>query len=234
MTNLNTIKYNEDLTVDTSTTQAIRAFAEQANTVQIYAPVSDINTAFIIYQGLKDSVVNPKLRSTQRLSMTELTSDLSGYSKWQQVIPGTVLNAMSLMNCTGVRCLVEFWYISGACIGVIKVDSEVTATIQTALETAYPDATDGQYVRVIDTDTDWYYDLDTTAWVDYEDKYLVGITKAPTSSVDFGLEAGIYTGAPTNEPTNTELILQQLALKFAKAGGTITGNVDLDANKLQQ
>ncbi len=232
MININTIIYNEDLSVASKTEQPIRAFAEQANTIEIKVPVSSYNTAFIIYQGLVSGVVNPRLRATERLFMTPMSDD-GIYSRWHSTVPGSILNDMSLMKCTGVRVLVEFWHIDGDCLGIEKYNTEVTFTIQAALEADYPDATDGQWVRVIDTDSDWYYDLDTTSWIDYEDKHLVGIVKAPTAASDFGLEKGIYTDEPSHEPTNTELILEELAKMFRYDGSrSMTGDLDMDGNGL--
>ena len=86
MPNLNTIIYNEDLSVLTRTEQPIRAFANQANTFLIYAPMGDWNTAFVIYQGLKNGIVNPLLAPTERLTMEAKTSDLTGYNLWQSTI----------------------------------------------------------------------------------------------------------------------------------------------------
>lgn len=231
MLNLNVITYNEDLTISSQTEQSIRAFADQANTIKIKVPVSGYNTAFIIYQGLANGVVNPRLRATERLLMTPLADD-GVYSVWQSTIPGSILNDMSLMNCTGVRVLIEFWFLDNTnALGVEKYNTEVTAEIQAALATDYPDATDGQWVRVIDTDTDWYYDLATDTWIDYEDQYQVGIVKAPTSSADFALEKGIYTGAPSHSPTNTELILEELKKMLRHDGSRpMTDDLDMDSN----
>lgn len=227
--NLNRIVFNEDLTVKTKTEQPIRAYAQQANTIEVLAPVSGFNTAYIVLQGLANSVVNPRLRATQRLFMSPLTAE-GDYSRWNMIIPGPILNDMSLMNSTGVRVRVEFWYISGDCLGVEKYNTEVTLTIKGYLAADYPDATDGQFVRVIDTNTDWYYDADTLTWVDYESQYQVGVSVQPTSSVDFLLEKGIYTDAPSHAPTNTELILQELAAKLGLIGGTMSGDIDMDDN----
>ena len=151
--NLNKIIYNEDLTILSQTEQPIRAYASQANTIEIWAPVSGFNTAYIVIQGLASGVLNPRLRATQRLFMTPLAAS-GDYSRWNMVIPGSILNDMSLMNSTGIRVTAEFWYISGDCLGVEKYNTEVTATIQGYLETDYPTATDGQFVRVVDTNTD--------------------------------------------------------------------------------
>ena len=148
MTNLNTIIYNEDLTINTKTEQPIRAYAEQANTVKIFAPMSDFNTAFIIYQGLKDSVINPKLRATERLFMSPL-DDSGVYNVWSNVIPGATLNDMTLMSCTGIRVAVEFWYIEGDCIGIEYY--QVETGYAALLAASYPLAVSGNYVRVIDT-----------------------------------------------------------------------------------
>ena len=76
-----------------------------------------------------------------------------------------------------------------------KYNTEVG--IADLLAADYPDATDGKFVRVIDTNTDWYYDLATTTWIDYESQYQVGVSVQPTSSADFALEKGIYTEAPS-------------------------------------
>ncbi|MFA7097399.1 MAG: hypothetical protein WC383_13085, partial [Gammaproteobacteria bacterium] len=227
--NLNKITYNEDLTILTQTAQPIRAYAQQANTIEVLAPVSGFNTAYIVLQGLASGVVNPRLRATQRLFMSPL-SDEGNYKRWNMVIPGAILNDMSLMNSTGVRMRVEFWYISGDCLGVEKYNTEVG--IADLLAADYPDATDGKFVRVIDTNTDWYYDLATTTWIDYESQYQVGVSVQPTSSADFALEKGIYTEAPSYAPTNTELILQQLAAKLGLIGGTMTGPINMGSQKV--
>ena len=106
--NLNKITYNEDLTVNEQTTQPIRAFAEQANVIEVLAPRSDFNAAFIVLQGLKGTALNPRLRKTQRLYMTPLSAE-GVYNRWNFVVPGAILNDMSLMNSTGVRVQVQFW-----------------------------------------------------------------------------------------------------------------------------
>ena len=229
--NLNKITYNEDLTILNKTEQPIRAYAQQANTIEVLAPVSGFNVAYMVIQGLANGVVNPRLRATQRLFMSPLSAS-GNYSRWSMVIPGPILNDMSLMNSTGVRMRVEFWYISGDCLGVEKYNTEVTLTIKGYLAADYPDATDGQFVRVIDTNTDWYYDADTLTWVDYEDQYQVGVSVEPTSAADFTLEKGIYADAPSHAPTNTELILQELAAKLGLIGGTMSGDIDMDDNDI--
>src|SRR6056297_2037999 len=227
MANVNTIIFNEDLTVKSQTSQPIRAYAQQGNTIEIYAPVSGFSTAFIIYQGLKDSVVNPKLRATQQLYMEDKgTENINGvpHQKWQHTVPGQVLNDGSLMQCTGLRIQVALWYTSGDFLGV-----EYTADADT-LAVSYPSATDGQIVRVISTNSDWVYDETEEVWEDFEDFKNVGIVKEPTSSVDFTLERSIYTTEPTSALTNTEYIISELNKKLAKAGDTMTGDLDMDGN----
>src|SRR6056297_596015 len=229
MPNVNTIIYEEDLSILSQTSQPIRAYAEQANTIEAYAPVSEFNTAFIIYQGLKGSVVNPRLRATERLYMTdvgEVTLNGVPYHKWQHTVPGAVLNDASLMKCTGLRIQIELWYTDGDFIGVEKYNVETG--IADLLAADYPTATEGQIVRVIDTDTDWI--LTDGVLTDFEDKKSDGIVREPTASSDFTLERSIYTTAPTTSPTNDELIINELNKKLAKAGDTMTGDLDMDGN----
>nr|MDA3806743.1 hypothetical protein [Thiomicrorhabdus sp.] len=232
--NLNKVKYTQTLALDTPQDyQPIRAYAEQANTIEVLAPVSGFNTAYAVLQGLRGNDPNPALQTTERLFMSPL-SDSGDYKRWNFVIPGPVLNDNTLANSTGLRFKVEFWYTDGDFLGVEKYNTEVSATIKAFLAVEYPAATDGQLVRVIDTDTDWYYDLDTTTWVDYLDKKLVGITKEVTQVVDFTLEQGVYTGEPSHAVSNTELIISELNKKLAKAGDTMTGDLDMDGNDIDQ
>src|SRR6056297_1030872 len=231
MPNVNTIIYEEDLSILSQTSQPIRAYAEQANTIEAYAPVSEFNTAFIIYQGLKGSVVNPRLRATERLYMTdvgEVTLNGVPYHKWQHTVPGAVLNDASLMKCTGLRIQIELWYTDGDFIGVEKYNVETG--IADLLAADYPEAEEGQIVRVIDTDTDWI--LDDGVWTDFEDKKSVGIVREPTASSDFTLERSIYTTAPTTSPTNDELIINELNKKLAKAGDTMSDTLNMDNNDI--
>ena len=67
--NINTIKYSETLALQSQTTQPIRAFAEQANTIEIDTEVSNVNIAFAVLQGLKGGEPNPRMLPTQRLYM---------------------------------------------------------------------------------------------------------------------------------------------------------------------
>jgi hypothetical protein len=192
----------------------------------VLAPVSGFNTAFAVLQGLKNGVVNPALRTTERLFMSPL-SDEGEYRRWNFVIPGSVLNDNTLANSTGLRFKVEFWYISGDFIGVEKYNTETG--IADLLAADYPDATDGQYVRVIDTDTDWV--LTDGVWEDFESKKAVGINKEVTQVADFQLEKGVFTGEPTHAPTNTELILEELSKMLRKDGSRpMTGDLDMDGN----
>jgi hypothetical protein len=224
--NLNKITYTETLALESQTTQPIRAYAEQANTIEVLAPVSGFNTAFAVLQGLKNGVVNPALRTTERLFMSPL-SDEDEYRRWNFVIPGSVLNDNTLANSTGLRFKVEFWYISGDFIGVEKYNTETG--IADLLATDYPDATNGQYVRVIDTDTDWV--LTDGVWEDFESKKTVGINKEVTQVADFQLEKGVFTGEPTHAPTNTELILEELSKMLRKDGSRpMTDDLDMDGN----
>lgn len=228
--NLNKITYTETLAIDTQTTQPIRAYAEQANTIEVLAPVSGFNTAYAVVQGLKGNVVNPKLRTTERLYMSPL-SDEGEYKRWNFVLPGAVLNDMSLMNSTGVRVKVEFWYIQGDFLGVEKYNTETG--IADLLATDYPSATDDQFVRVIDTESDWYYDGDLETWVDYEAYKQVGINNKPTEVADFTLEKGVYTGAPSHAPTNTEYIIEELK-KMLRVDGSraMSGDLNMDGNDI--
>jgi hypothetical protein len=198
----------------------------------VLAPVSGFNTAYAVVQGLKGSVVNPKLRATERLYMSPLSAE-GEYSRWNFVLPGAVLNDMSLMNSTGVRVKVEFWYIEGDFLGVEKYNTEVSAEIIAALAADYPSATDDQFVRVIDTDTDWYYDADLVTWVDYEAKKQVGVSKQVTEVADFALEQGIFTEDPSHAPSNTELILEELSKMLRKDGTRkMTDDLDMDSNDI--
>jgi len=210
--NINTIYYNEDLTIKSQTTQPIRAFAEQANTIEIYAPVSTHNAAYFILQGLKNGVTNPRLLPTERLVMGYIDQVTVGgvvYSHWSARIPGAVLNDMSLMKCTGLRFLTEFWYLGDEVLGVRQYNTEVVLDIVAFLEADFPSALDGDYVRVLDTDTDWVFD-DVNGWEDYLSQHIAYVTKDPTSTADFGLEAGISTGDPSHTPSSTELIIQEI------------------------
>ncbi|MFA7100111.1 MAG: hypothetical protein WC143_08570, partial [Eubacteriales bacterium] len=209
--NINSIIYKEDLTILSQTTQPIRAYAEQDNTIEIYAPVSNHNVGYFALQGLKSGIPNPKLGVVELLSMYPLadeTIDDVLYSHWNAVIPGTVLNDMTLMKCTGLRFGVDFWFLGDEVLGVRKYNTEVEIEIVAFLEADFPDAIDGDYVRIIDTNTDWVFD--GTDWADYETQHTVAISKRPTSVCDFAIEQGIPTTDPTHAPTNTELILQEL------------------------
>src|SRR6056297_565560 len=226
MSNVNTIYFNEDLSVLSQTSQPIRAYAQQANTIEIYAPVSGFNTAFIIYQGLKSGTVNELLDNTEQLLMTDKgTKTVDGivYQKWQHTVPGAVLNDGSLMKCTGLRIQVALWYTDGDFLGV-----EYTADADT-LAASYPAATDGQIVRVISTNSDWIYDGTGEVWEDYEDYKNVGIVRTPLEAADFTLERSIYTTAPTSAPTNTEYIINELNSMLKKDGTrSMTGDLDMN------
>ena len=209
--NINTIYYNEDLTIKSQTTQPIRAFAEQANTIEVYAPVSAHNAGYFVVQGLKAGVPNPRLIPTERLLMYDVGDETVGgvlYHHYNAVIPGAALNDMSLMASTGIRFLAEFWYLGDTSLGVRFYDTEVPETIAGYLATDFPAAVSGDSVRVIDTDTDW--DFDGADWTDFDSQHLVAVTKAPTDVADFTLQRGISTTDPTHAPTNTELILQEI------------------------
>lgn len=58
---------------------------------------------------------------------------------------------------------------------------------QSALETAYPTATDGDWAIVGSTDTVWVWDSDTTAWKDTDTKGQVTSVNNMTGAVTLGI-----------------------------------------------
>jgi len=224
MKNLNTIIFNSDLTVREQTERPIQAFSSYQNIVRVVVPFGNEYLPFAVFHATNatNDVASPA-QFILMLPNGTTTVDGETYFVYEQKVPEAVVASL---RATKVEFVLSLWSKVTDFIGVQRYDEtasgyNTTTYIAAQLLVDFPDATNGEYVRVFNTETDWQFD--GSVWTDTDDVFSTVLEDSRSEVVEFALYKGKSTGKPTHKPSNTEALVDAINLKVSKTGDTMTG-----------
>ena len=227
MRNLNTVIFNSDLTVKQQTEKPIQAFSSYQNIVRAIVPYGTEYIPFAIFHATNDADdVSVPAQFILMVQNGTTTVDGETYYVYEQKVPEAVVASL---RANKVEFVLSLWGKETNFIGVQRYDETVggyndTTYIAAQLLNDFPDASEDDYVRVFNTETDWQFD--GTVWSDTGDTFEYVLEDYRSSIVEFALYRGKATGKPTHKPSNTEAIIDAINLKVSKTGDTMTGALE--------
>jgi len=139
------------------------------------------------------------------------------WNKYKHIIPSPVFDIESSVtqNVTGQF---EAWFFEpeDGFLGIVQLEADLAGT--------FPAAIEGDFARVVDTNTDWQYL--SSVWTDSTTTIVGEESRVPSETYDIPIDPSINTGLPTIAPENTEIIISVLNGKLSK--------VDAVANYVNQ
>jgi len=214
MKNLNTIIFNENGSIKSQTNNPIFAYAESQNVLKVYVPLSGYT---VLGKFGKYAIVGgeKKVLLPERLYMKpkgQETIDGIPYNVYEQLIPSIVLSQAFVGQDLKVGFQLEAYKIEDEkYLGIKQYNTEATNEIVTELNNDFAQAEEDEFVRVVDTDTDWVFD--GTTWNDTEEKLALGLERLQFAVIDYVVQGSFETDVPSHKPENTEFILSELNQK---------------------
>lgn len=221
--NINKIRYDETGTIIDTELQPLYGHSEARNAVIVETPLG----GDLSYFGLFGKHVDGSVFNAEKLMMKaigDVTVDGTKYWRFYQIVPGSVL-ATVMKQDTSVGFQLEAYDLEDddKFQGVIFAGSEDTQAIKDEINAEVSDPEEDDYVRVIDTGSDWVYE-------DNEWKYTGkiqarGIYQARHDVVSMSVKESYDSPAPTVKPDNTEIIINEMKTFLKKDGSRqLTGN----------
>ena len=209
----NRVVLDKDLRIIDREDRKFSQFTSDANTIEVLAPVSEEMVFYGNAQPTGRSTFKKNDRHRGEFIGTA-THNGESLNVWRFK---PFYRVFSSPNADGIKFQAEWRTISDdRFIGAEYIDAEAVSSIHDELVNLYPDAKDGQIVRVISEDAD--YKKKKGIWEEIE-KVKLAFYVVNSDIVSFSLDKSNDASEPTHEPTATELIFSALNKRLTKTEG---------------
>lgn len=208
MKRLNRVIFNEDLQIDTTlsvdgqTNVYFRQFSSSVNVIEVFVPLS----SDYIFYGLARTRSNEiKHRTADRHRGKYVRSEMIDGNQYAVYEFKPLSFVFSVPTATELDFTAEFQFSEDEdYLGAEYALGDVNDW----LKGRFPEAEQGNFVRVVSEDEDW--EFDGTDWVALEDKRSHKLFINKSEMVTWSVESNQDAGWPEHDPTATELIFAEL------------------------
>ena len=155
--NIYKVYVNSDHSIKDSLDAFVSAFGNGTTVVQMIAPFDTSHTEYALFK--KPNGLSPErylMNSTSNTESVEVSGNDEEWNIWQLIIPSPVFDIDSA-DSQNVLGQFEDWYF------VPEDDFQGIVQLSTSLFTTFDTAVDGDFARVVNTNTDWQLNEDTVA-----------------------------------------------------------------------
>lgn len=206
---MNEIKFyiNDDHTLKGAVEGFASAYGNGANTVIMVAPFLTTHTMYVLYR--KPNGIEAEryvMIPTGETEIVDVDGNNEEWNIWRNVVPGAVVNIDSAV-AQNLAVGFEDWYFvpEDGFLGIVQFEADLVTT--------FPSAVEGDFVRVVDTNTDWQYL--SSVWTDSLTQLVGDESRERVEMVPVVVDPNIDGGLPTVAPDNTEIIITILNNKLS-------------------
>ena len=180
--------------------------------VKLIAPFLVTHTLYALYRkpnGLSpDRVLMIATGDTETVEISPGVFET--WNIWTDVIDSAVINIDSAV-AQSVGLVIEDWYFApeDGFLGIVQYEADITDFL--AEQSITP--VEGDFIRVVDTNTDWEYL--SAVWTNSGTQIAGVESRNPVQLVDLPADASFATGLPTVVADNTEVIINVLNGKMS-------------------